>query len=124
MNLLFAFLIRFLQAGLAAALYVVCGLLIAGALRVFITRGRLQAWLGGDAISGPLRGWALGLLLPVCSLGAIPMARELLRCGISRRTVFTFLLAVIVSLIVGVLAGLVPASQAARAQIVSSLRSP
>ena len=90
---LLSFLLRFLQAGVAASAYVLCGLLLAGLFRVLIGDRRLRAFLEGDSVSGPIRAWALGLLLPVCSLGVLPVVRELLRAGVNRRTVFAFLLA-------------------------------
>ena len=92
MNVVWGFLLRAVEAALISAPYLLCGLLIAGVLRVLVGRVRLQRLLAGDALSGALRGWALGLLLPVCSLGVLPVARELLRANISRRTVCTFLL--------------------------------
>ncbi len=93
MNFVLSFLLRFLQATAGAAPYVICGLLLAGMLRLLLTPQRLQQSLNGDALSGPLRGWRLGLLLPVCSLGAIPVARELLRNEVNRQTVFAFVMA-------------------------------
>ena len=93
MTPLLAFLVRFLQAGLAASLYVLCGLLLAGVFRLLVGHARLRTLLKGDSLSGPIRGWALGSLLPVCSLGVLPVVRESLRAGVDRRTVFALLLA-------------------------------
>ncbi|MEX0820434.1 MAG: permease [Pirellulaceae bacterium] len=93
MNTSLSFAMRFVQAAAFAAPYVICGLVLAGVLRVLVRPSRVRKALDGDAVSGPLRGWAFGLLLPVCSLGALPVCRELLRLGVSRRTVFAFLLA-------------------------------
>jgi uncharacterized membrane protein YraQ (UPF0718 family) len=84
--------LRSLEAAFTSAPYLLCGLLMAGVLRILVGRARLQRMFSGDALSGTLRGWGFGLLLPVCSLGVLPVARELLRADVSRRTVCTLLL--------------------------------
>ncbi len=93
MTFLISFAIRLVQAATSAAPYVIVGLLISGVLRVCVRPSRASGVLSGDSISGPLRGWMCGLLIPVCSLGALPVCRQFLRMGVSRRVVFSFLLA-------------------------------
>ena len=39
---------------------------------------------------GLFTGWLIGMLLPVCSLGVIPVVRELHRCGVKRGTIVAF----------------------------------
>jgi uncharacterized membrane protein YraQ (UPF0718 family) len=53
----------------------------------------LKSLLDAGPWRGPHRAWALGTLLPVCALGALPVARELRRARIPSGTVLTFLLA-------------------------------
>ena len=93
MTFLISFVIRLVQAAAFAAPYVIMGLLVAGTLRVCMQPSRARKVLSGDGISGPLRGWMCGLLVPVCSMGALPVCREFLRMGVSKRVVFGFLLA-------------------------------
>ena len=84
--------LRTLQAMIAAAPYLMCGVLFAGIIRGMIGPDRVRKWLGVDHWTGPLRAWALGVLLPICSLGALPVARELRRAGIPSGTVLSFVL--------------------------------
>src|SRR5262249_27577150 len=51
----------------------------------------LRRWIPPDPISGPLRACLLGFLLPVCSLGVLPVVWELRRAGVARAAVLTFL---------------------------------
>ena len=39
---------------------------------------------------GLLTGWLIGMLLPVCSLGVIPIVRELHRAGVKKGTILAF----------------------------------
>lgn len=85
--------LRMLETVASAAPYLVIGLLAAGILRGLVGPARLHAALDAGAWTGPLRAWALGTLLPVCALGALPVAYELKRARIAGGTVLTFLLA-------------------------------
>jgi uncharacterized membrane protein YraQ (UPF0718 family) len=53
---------------------------------------RIRSLLGAGRWSGPIRGYLLGCLLPVCSLGALPVARELQRAGVASGTILSFVL--------------------------------
>jgi hypothetical protein len=48
---------------------------------------------GGPGWKGLLRAWAVGTLLPVCSLGVLPIAREMRRAGVPSGTILAFVLA-------------------------------
>ncbi len=67
--------LRIAQAMVAAAPFLVAGVVVAGLLRGMVGTKRVRAILGVGHWTGPLRAWALGILLPICSLGAIPVAR-------------------------------------------------
>jgi uncharacterized protein len=86
-------LLRMLETVASAAPYLVAGLVFAGILRGMVGAARLQSLLGGGPWRGPIRAWALGTVLPVCALGAVPIAYELKRARIASGTVLTFLLA-------------------------------
>lgn len=85
-------ILRIAYAMVAAAPFLVAGVLAAGLLRGMVGAARLRKILGVGHWSGPFRAWGLGVLLPICSLGALPVARELRRAGIPSGTVLSFVL--------------------------------
>ncbi len=91
-NLFAPILFRALQTALEAAPTLLCGLLLAGLLRGLIDPRALRRWFTNDPRVGPIRAGLIGLLLPVCSFGVLPVAWELRRAGVARATVLTFLL--------------------------------
>lgn len=93
MGYILSFGLRFTQAALSASPYLFAGIVAAAAIRVFVGHAALRRWLAGDRLSGSLKAWGLGILLPVCSFGVLPVARELLKAGVSRSTTFLFLVA-------------------------------
>ncbi|MCS7044891.1 MAG: permease, partial [Gemmataceae bacterium] len=89
--LFWGFVLRLGQAVLEAALTLLVGLLVAGVLRRMVGPAGTRK-LFGRGLSGLLRGWLAGMLLPVCSLGVIPVARELRRAGVPGGTILAFVL--------------------------------
>ena len=85
-------ILRMAEAMIAAAPFLVAGVFAAGILRGMVGADRTRRILGVGHWTGPLRAWALGVLLPICSLGALPLARELRRAGIPSGTVLSFVL--------------------------------
>jgi hypothetical protein len=90
--LVVGFLQRFIQVFLESALTLVVGLIVAGVLRRMVGPAGTRR-LFGRGLAGLFRGWVVGMLLPVCSLGVIPVAREMRRAGVSGGTVLSFVLA-------------------------------
>jgi hypothetical protein len=88
-----AFVLRFSEAALAAAPTLLLGFLTAGALRAMVGPDALRRLFGAGRRSGPVRAWCLGTVLPVCSLGVLPVLRELRRAGVPRATLLSFALA-------------------------------
>lgn len=84
--------LRITEAMVDAAPFLVAGVLAAGILRGLVGAQRVRSLLGVGHWTGPFRAWALGVLLPICSLGALPVARELRRAGIPSGTVLSFVL--------------------------------
>jgi len=84
--------LRMAYAMIAAAPFLVAGVFAAGILRGMAGAKRTRQIFGVGHWSGPFRAWALGVLLPICSLGALPVARELRRAGIPSGTVLSFVL--------------------------------
>lgn len=93
MTLFWAVLLRTGQIAIEASTTLLCGLLVAGVLRKMLGSDGTRRLFGGKGWGGLMRAWAVGTLLPVCSLGVIPIARELRRAGVSSGTVLAFVLA-------------------------------
>ena len=51
---------------------------------------KTRTLFGNDTRYGLFIGWAVGMLLPVCSLGVIPVVRELHRIGVKPGTIIAF----------------------------------
>jgi hypothetical protein len=90
--LTWGFLVRFGQVGLESCLTLIIGVVIAGIFRRMLGPAGTRR-LFGRGVRGLASGWFAGMLLPVCSLGVIPVARELRRSGVPGGTVLAFVLA-------------------------------
>lgn len=90
--LVLGFLLRFGQTALESVLTVLIGVVVAGLFRRMVGPAATRN-LFGRGWRGLVRGWVAGMLLPVCSLGVIPVARELRRAGVPGGTVLSFVLA-------------------------------
>lgn len=86
------FLLRFGEAAIESSLTLVIGVAVAGVFRRMVGPAGTRK-LFGSGLKGLFRGWLAGMLLPVCSLGVIPVARELRRSGVPGGTVLAFVLA-------------------------------
>ncbi len=91
MGILYTFWLRFNQAAIDASLTLMIGLIVAGVFRRMLGSQATRR-LFGTGVKGSLRGWCAGMLLPVCSLGVIPVAREMRRSGVPGGVVLAFVL--------------------------------
>jgi uncharacterized membrane protein YraQ (UPF0718 family) len=67
--------------------------LMAGLVHAFVAPGKL-AWLNrGSAVRQGLSGMALGLPLPICSCGVVPLYEGLVKQGVSTAAAVAFLIA-------------------------------
>ena len=82
--------VRMLMALAHASPTLLCGLLVAVVFRVLVGGRALRDILAAGTTGSLARAWLLGMLLPVCSIGAILVARELRRIGISAGAVLAF----------------------------------
>jgi uncharacterized membrane protein YraQ (UPF0718 family) len=78
---------------LEAALTLLVGLLVAGVMRRMLGPDGIRKLFGGPGWKGLLRAWGVGTLLPVCSLGVLPIAREMRRAGVRSGVILAFVLA-------------------------------
>lgn len=91
--LLWGTVLRVGQAVIEASPFVLTGFIIAGIFRRILGRRRVLGMFGNNTWKGLPVAWALGMLLPVCSLGAFPVLRELRKAGLSGGTILAFALA-------------------------------
>ncbi|MDP7111398.1 MAG: permease, partial [Myxococcota bacterium] len=87
------FLRQFIWAFSASAPYFLIGLLAAGVLRVFVPDELLVRWLGGSRRRGVLTASLLGVPIPICSCGIVPLSIGLRRKGAGRGATMAFLIA-------------------------------
>ena len=76
----------------AMAPYLLFGFLVAGLLSVFVSAEWIERHLGGRGFAQVLKASLLGVPLPLCSCGVIPVAASLRRHGASRGATTAFLL--------------------------------
>jgi uncharacterized membrane protein YraQ (UPF0718 family) len=86
-------LLRTGQVAVESSTTILCGLLVAGVMRRMLGAEGTRRLFGGPGWQGLLRAWAVGTVLPVCSLGVVPIAREMRRAGVRQGTILAFVLA-------------------------------
>lgn len=74
-----------------AAPYLLFGLLAAGLVHVLMPARVIERWLGRPGLSGVVAAALLGIPLPVCSCGVVPIAIELRRKKASPPATLSFL---------------------------------
>lgn len=83
----------FLALALESAPALLLAYLLVGLCHAFLPAGWLQAMTRGNRFAQALRGVAVGLPLPVCSCGVVPIYRELIRQGAGLAAAIAFLIA-------------------------------
>jgi len=84
--------LRMGQALLQGAPFIVTGLCVAGILDRLMGHAATRRMFGSNSLVSLLQSWLIGMLLPGCSLGVIPICRRLRASGISTGTIFAFAL--------------------------------
>ncbi|GAX59482.1 permease [Candidatus Scalindua japonica] len=92
MELIKLFLYGIWDIFLLLAPLMLIGLLIAGILHVLIPRRLIQRLMGGKGFISVITSAALGIPLPICSCGVVPIAVELNRKGASKPSTMSFLI--------------------------------
>ncbi len=93
MNVIFwGGLVRFGEALLAGAPTLLVGLFVAGVFRMLIGPEVVFRIFGGTSWRSLPQAWLWGMLLPVCSIGVIPVAYELRRAGLRGGAILAFAL--------------------------------
>ncbi|MEZ6100974.1 MAG: permease [Pirellulaceae bacterium] len=85
-------MVRFGEAVLAGAPTLLVGLFVAGVFRKLIGPEVTFRIFGGTSWRSLPQAWLWGMLLPVCSIGVIPVAYELRRAGLKGGAILAFAL--------------------------------
>jgi uncharacterized membrane protein YraQ (UPF0718 family) len=92
-NVFWSIVLRTGQVAVESSMTLLCGFLVAGVMRRMLGAEGTRRLFGGPGWKGLFRAWAVGTVLPVCSLGVIPIAREMRRAGVPSGTILAFVLA-------------------------------
>lgn len=87
---LLGMLYRFLEVSANAAPTILVGFLIAGIIKRLMGYELTRAWFGGSSLRSIPQAWLIGMLLPVCSLGALPVIRQLHKAGVPGGAILAF----------------------------------
>ena len=82
--------LRLFQVVIYASLWIVIGSFIAAVFRRMLGPKKVRRLFANGTRWGLLTGWLIGMLLPVCSLGVIPIVRELHRARVKTGTIVAF----------------------------------
>lgn len=91
MSLFEHFIDNFWQLFVVSAPWLLVGLLVAAAMKIWIPMHWLQKQLGGKGIKPVIKGALFGAPLPLCSCGVIPAAIQLHRGGASKGATVAFI---------------------------------
>ncbi len=86
-----AFLASLLDVTLEAAPWLLGGLFVAGLVKAWIPQERIAEFLGGRGFRPIINGALIGVPLPICSCGVLPLAVGLRRGGASPAATSAFL---------------------------------
>jgi uncharacterized protein len=75
----------------AVAIYLVLGILIAGLIYIVLPENFIRRHLGARSFLSVLKSAGIGVPLPLCSCGVVPVAASMHRSGASRGAVTAFL---------------------------------
>ncbi len=82
--------LRVSQASIQAAPTILVGLIVAGIFRRLLGQEGTRRLFGCGTWRELPQAWLIGMLLPICSLGVIPVAREMRRCRVSGGAILAF----------------------------------
>lgn len=86
----FGIVLRVAQALLQASPTVLIGIAVAAVFRYFLDYEQVRKNFGESNLRSLFKGWLLGMLLPVCSFGVIPVIREMRRAGVPGGAILAF----------------------------------
>ncbi len=83
-------ILRFTQAFIQSAPTILVGLAVAAIFRRLLGHENTRRLFGSGTWREVPQAWMIGMLLPICSLGVIPVAREMRRARIAGGTILAF----------------------------------
>ncbi|MGE4319070.1 MAG: SO_0444 family Cu/Zn efflux transporter [Deferribacterales bacterium] len=90
MNILYTFVQSVWNISSLMSLYIIVGLLTAGIIHEFVSDSYIKKHLGGRGLMSSVRAAVIGIPLPVCSCGVIPLAASLRKSGAGKGAVTSF----------------------------------
>jgi uncharacterized protein len=85
-------LLRFIQAAVHAGPTILTGLLVAATFHRLVGQENTRRTFGDGTWHSMPQAWVIGMLLPVCSMGVLPIVRELKRSGVTGGAILAFAL--------------------------------
>ncbi|MCP4899608.1 MAG: SO_0444 family Cu/Zn efflux transporter [bacterium] len=92
MTLLTLIVVESWEMLLSASGFILLGLFVAGFVHVLLPGSLVARWMGRRGLSGAALAALIGVPLPICSCGVVPLAMELRRKGASREATLAFLI--------------------------------
>lgn len=83
-------LLRLLQALLQATPTILVGVVVAAVFQRLLGHNNTRKLFGDNSWRSLPQAWLVGMLLPVCSLGVIPVVRELRKAGVPGGAILAF----------------------------------
>ncbi|TYP76410.1 permease [Paenibacillus methanolicus] len=83
----------FVSIFLEALPFILLGSLVSSALHLYVSEDMVRRWLPRSPLLGIIYACALGILLPICECGMIPIMRRLIRKGMPVYIGVTYILA-------------------------------
>lgn len=87
------FSLFFLSIFIEAVPFLLLGSIVSGLIEAFVTPEHILRFAPKNKVLQPLFGLVAGFVFPVCECGVVPVARRLMKKGLSPSTAVTFLLA-------------------------------
>ncbi len=92
MNVVREIIVEFWSVFAEMSPYLLFGFFVAGLLSMLVSRQMVERHLGGPGLMPSLKAAILGVPLPLCSCGVIPVSMSLFKQGASRGATISFLL--------------------------------
>ena len=93
MDIIYNFFAECIALWIEMALYLLFGMSVAGLLHVFLGKEIISRHLGEGGIKSVMKATLIGIPLPICSCGVIPIASSLEKEGAHKSSILAFLVA-------------------------------
>ncbi|MEM6691926.1 MAG: permease [Planctomycetota bacterium] len=85
-------LVRVIQGGIALSPTLLIGVFVAAVMRYYFGSDGIKRLFGNRGLRSLPQSWLIGMLMPVCSIGVLPVLREMRRSGVSAGAMTAFAL--------------------------------